>query len=322
MKPHSHPTKTIPYLLVVLAVVLAPVALTARAETLDAILATVDDREVILYSDIMAEVAPAVEVMRASLTPTQLQDEVDKLVRLTIDEAIENRILLRRALLAGLQTNAEAIDKRVVELALAYPEWSHSELRSLVRRQALARQMAVLKRQQFENAAVVSETEVAQYYADHRQEVPFTHPERLRLRQIFLSAHGETPEERRRIRAQLDEIRDEIEAGGDFARLAVAHSEAVGAKQGGIIGWITSGDLVPTLEEAAFALDAGPVSDVLETEGGFHILKVETREPAGVRPLDEARADIEPILRGQQAKERYRKWLADQRKRSRVQIFR
>jgi parvulin-like peptidyl-prolyl isomerase len=307
--------------LVVVGLLGVAAAWPAGAVKVDEILATVDDREVILYSEILAEVRPAIEVMQAQVPANQLEREIDKLVNETIDSAIENRLLLRQAVLAGLQVNEEAMEERIDGLESSFPDWTRSELRTHVRRQALARQMARIKMMQFENNAVVSESEVAQYYQDHQGESPFTHLERLRVRQIFMAGHGKSEVERRRIRAQLAEIRDEIEMGGDFVRLAQAFSEAVGAKQGGIIGWVSQGDLVPDLEETIFALEVGKVSEVIETQGGFHVVRVETREPAGVKPLEEARADIEPILRRQVAEERYRKWMADLRKRSRIQLF-
>ena len=81
------------------------------------------------------------------------------------------------------------------------------------------------------------------------------------------------------------------------------------------------GDLVGKLDETAFSLGEGEVSDVIESDQGFHIIKVEKKEAAGEATLDEVRKDIEPELRRAAAAEKFKKWMEDLRKRSKVQVF-
>ena len=116
----------------------------------------------------------------------------------------------------------------------------------------------------------------------------------------------------------MEEILEQLNAGGDFNELAAEYSQAPGAEDGGIIGWVTPDDLVGELNDAAFPLDPG---GVLETDGGFHILQVDERQAAGSSTLEEMRPRIEPELRRMRAMERYNRWLSELRKRSRVQVF-
>jgi parvulin-like peptidyl-prolyl isomerase len=165
---------------------------------------------------------------------------------------------------------------------------------------------------------------VAQYYYDHIDE--FSKQERARCRQIFMPKTGNEQDDLV-ARARLDELIAELEAGADFADLAIQYSQGPAAQDGGAMGWVVKsgpgidGDLAPALESAVFALDAGEFTDVIETEGGFHILKVDEYMEAGEATLDEVRKDIGPLLRAQAAQERFDKWLAELRKRSRVQVF-
>jgi parvulin-like peptidyl-prolyl isomerase len=315
---------------VALAGALSGGAPAVRAEIVDKVLAVVDT-EAILLSDVLMEIGPALNDLRASAASAEEFDRAaDKQVRATLDQAIENRILLREAQLAGIEVEDAQVEKRLEDYKKLFDSnqafmeelersgQTLSDVRARLRKQMLARTMAVRKLHEFEEGVTISESEVAQYYQDHSGQ--FQHPERIRCYQIFLPA-GDDPAERARAQAQLEQLRVEIDAGTDFGELALAHSKAPGAEDGGLIGWVERGDLVGPLEEAAFALGEGEVSDVVETGGGFHLLRVDTKQPAGQASLEEVRKDIEPELRRAAATGHYKKWINELRKRSRVQVF-
>src|SRR5439155_665850 len=99
-----------------------------------------------------------------------------------------------------------------------------------------------------------------------------------------------------------------VRAGGDFAALARKNSDDPGsAAKGGDLGFFGRGTMTPAFESAAFALESGKVSDVVETPFGFHILRTDEHKPGGVKPLDAVRDEIVQTLRGEQALELARK---------------
>lgn len=116
----------------------------------------------------------------------------------------------------------------------------------------------------------------------------FMAKEQVRVRHILVS--GVTPE----ARAQAQKVLEELKAGADFAKLAESVSaDKSSAARGGDLGFFGTGRMVPNFEQAAFALEQpGQLSDVVETQFGYHILKLQERKPAGVRPYDEVRADL------------------------------
>jgi parvulin-like peptidyl-prolyl isomerase len=303
---------------------------TVEAEVVDQIVATVD-REAILLSEVMADLAPEINELQANAAS---QDEFDRVVnrrlRETLDQAVDSRILYREALMAGLEVDDEIVERRLTELKQLYPSNEEfmkeleeagetmSDLRARLGKQMLARAMAANKTAQFEKEAVVSESEVAQYYEDHRDD--FMRPERARCRQIFMPVEEGGPSPAI-VNARLEEVQKELAAGASFADLAEAFSAGAGAKEGGLIGWVTRGDLVEPLENAAFSLEEAGTTDIIQSQYGFHILKVEQKEEAGLASLEEVRKEIEPILRSQAAAERFKKWVAELRKRSRVRVF-
>lgn len=116
----------------------------------------------------------------------------------------------------------------------------------------------------------------------------FMNKEQVRVRHILFA--GTTPESR----AQAEKLLDELKAGADFAKLAEASSaDKSSAARGGDLGFFQTGRMVPAFEQAAFALEKpGQLSGVVETQFGYHVMKLEERKPAGVRPFEEVREDL------------------------------
>ena len=309
---------------------LAMGAVSARAEVVDQVVATVDT-EVILLSDIMAEIGPQiVDLRRDAANEDAFNQALQDKIHATMNQSIENKILLREAQLAGLSVDDATVEKRLEEYKKLFDSneaflkelektgETLSDLRNRLRKQMLARTMAIRKMREFEDGVVVSESEVAQYYKDNTDK--FRHPERVHCSQIFIAAPNDA-QKRDVAKARLEQLRSEVKAGGDFSELAIEYSEAPGAKDGGIIGWVVHGDLVKPLDDAAFSLEPGQMGEVIESDSGVHVLMVDKKEAAGLATLDEVRKDIEPELRTQAATGHYTKWMDELKKRSRVRVF-
>lgn len=104
----------------------------------------------------------------------------------------------------------------------------------------------------------------------------------IRARHILLRlAPDATAAQRDSALALARELRAQAAAGADFAKLAEQHSQDPGsAEQGGDLGFFGRGQMVAPFDAAAFALDVGQVSDVVETPFGYHVIKVEERKMA------------------------------------------
>lgn len=102
---------------------------------------------------------------------------------------------------------------------------------------------------------------------------------------------------------KITDLLPKAKSGAKFADLAKAFSQDPGsAKQGGDLGWFQKGVMIKAFEEAAFALNKGEVSGVIETEFGYHIIKVEDKKDGGYLPLKEAEPSIKQALAGDKAK--------------------
>jgi peptidyl-prolyl cis-trans isomerase D len=120
----------------------------------------------------------------------------------------------------------------------------------------------------------VNEDALEQYFEDHRAE--FVAPEERALRHILLAVPpGAGEEEIQAVKDKALDLLTQIRAGGDFADLAGENSDDPGsAGNGGDLGWVEPGVMVPAFEQAAFALGKDQVSDLVRTDFGFHIIQV------------------------------------------------
>ncbi|HVN75246.1 MAG TPA: peptidyl-prolyl cis-trans isomerase [Thermoanaerobaculaceae bacterium] len=143
----------------------------------------------------------------------------------------------------------------------------------------------------------VPDAQITSYYASHQQE--FAAPEQVRARHILVRPKTEDQAGWATALAKAREVRDKA-VKGDFAALAKQYSEDPGSKDtGGELGWFPRGRMDKDFENAAFGLKPGEVSDPVKSRYGYHIIQLEERRAASVRPLAEVREIIkEKLLEG------------------------
>ena len=159
-------------------------------------------------------------------------------------------------------------------------------------------------------ADLVSDEDIAAHYEENRAE--FTTPEVVKARHILKKfPDNATDEQKAETKAAAEEllttINAELAAGADFAELARTHSEGPSGAQGGALrggnpklppgDYFARGDMVKPFEETAFdVLEPGEVSGLVETQFGFHIIKLEEKRAPEVQPFDQVQYDIRQKL--------------------------
>ncbi len=140
----------------------------------------------------------------------------------------------------------------------------------------------------FEADTSVSEEEVLDFYNAHK-DARFTEEKQVQARHILFSIADSASDERKAdTRSTAQRILERARGGEDFAALAEEYSQDTGtASNGGDLGFFGRGRMVKPFEEAAFGMDVGQVSDLVETTFGFHIIKVEAIQPERIKPLEE-----------------------------------
>src|SRR6202789_1449507 len=147
----------------------------------------------------------------------------------------------------------------------------------------------------------VSDAEVQAYYNAHQDQ--YQVKDQVKVRHILIAVpQGADAKTDAAAKAKADDLLKQIKAGGNFAELAQKNSDDPGSKaQGGELGWVDRGKTVPQFDKAAFSLTPGQTSDVVKTQFGYHILQVEDKKTAHMRPLAEVKPEIVPVLEQQKA---------------------
>ena len=141
-------------------------------------------------------------------------------------------------------------------------------------------------------APAVSDQQVQAYYQGHQKD--YQVPEEVKVRHILIKVDaGADPKVDAAAKQKAEDLLKQIKGGADFAALAKANSDDPGSKeQGGELGMIQRGVTVPAFEKAAFGLEPGQISDLVKTQFGYHIIKVEEKQTAHLKSLDEVKAQI------------------------------
>ncbi len=150
--------------------------------------------------------------------------------------------------------------------------------------------------EKFMDKITLEEDDLRAYYEDNID--MFTQQKQVKARHIlFKTAPGATDEEVKKIEEKATSVLERAKKGEDFAALATEFSEDSSKTKGGDLGYFTQGKMVKEFENAAFALEPGQISDLVKTTYGYHIIKVEDKKERSVKTYDEAKAQIESILK-------------------------
>ena len=155
----------------------------------------------------------------------------------------------------------------------------------------------------------VTETDVELYYQFHPDQ--FRRQETRLARHILVTLNEAIPENTRESAfKRITEIAKRLQKEpARFEEQALKHSECPTALEGGKLGDLPRGKLFPELEQALFALQAGEVSDVIESELGFHVLRCDTITPASVLDFAQARLSIRKVLEKKRKRAVQQAWM-------------
>ncbi|NOY05621.1 MAG: parvulin peptidyl-prolyl isomerase, partial [Chlorobi bacterium] len=273
-----------------LLVLIPGIDLRAQSEhVVDCIVAVVGG-DIITKSEVeMQALQAAVQTKRSPNDPLLLNK--------VLEAMINDKLVLAQAELDSIVVAEDEVTQRL-DMQLKYLERQYgsrkrleqaagmpmSQIRREFREDVRKRIMIERLQQQEFGSIEVSRREVEEFYNTYRDSLPLV-PEMVELRQIVRYPKV-TEDYKEQARRRAEALLDSLRAGADFKELARKYSEDIGsARNGGDLGLVRRGLLVKEFEEAAYALEPGEISNVVETKFGFHIIKMLERKGEAIHPL-------------------------------------
>ena len=174
-----------------------------------------------------------------------------------------------------------------------------------------------LIRREIKSKLIVTDQEIGEYYTLHRSD--YEGREAVRIQQILLAVpKGAGGDARDKMRKSAEEINRRLKNGEPFDVLEASY--ASGSAAGGDLGFIERGIVLPEVEKAAFALDKGEVSGIIESPAGFHIIRALDKRGGGLTPIQDVREEIQGRIEEQKMMKKFDEWLTALRKKSLIEI--
>jgi len=202
--------------------------------------------------------------------PEDYKLQLDK--SMVLDQVISEKLLIQEAKNMGLEKDNDVLEQieKMTEQIL---------VQALLQREIL-------------DKVDVNDEEVSEYYEQNKDS--FTEKEQIHLYNILLESEEEA-----------QDILEQLKTGGDFIEIAKEKSTGPSAAQGGDLGYLSKGSLIPEIEDEVFTLEVGGLSGVVKTDFGFHILKITEKKPETVKALEEVKEDIIQTLLPTKQKEAF-----------------
>jgi peptidyl-prolyl cis-trans isomerase C len=247
----------------------------------------------------------AIEARNGGPVPAEQRDQI---LRSVLDQIVSYKLLIQESQARKVAAPDADVDARMKEIQGQFPS-EDAFKQMLATRKTTLEQVRNDVRQDMTVQALI-ENEVASKVAVKPEQLTdfytknpdqFKQPERVKASHILISVpKGADAATKAQARTKAAEILKEVKAGKDFAALAKQHSQDPGsAVNGGDLGFFQQGQMVGPFNEEAFRLAPGAVSDLVETEFGFHIIKVAEKQAPRTVPLEEVRPQLEQYLERQ-----------------------
>ncbi len=252
--------------------------------------------EVIPDQAVQYELDRLVRFYSQHMPPDKVREQIDVLRERARDQAIGAKLLMNEAERLDIRISKDEIQQRIDEMK-ANCGGDDGFAKQLVREGVMrGRKMDLLVEQVTAEAVEPTEAEIEAHFESHREE--YSRADRAQAQHILITAASDSDADKAAARSRIEGIRAEIEEGADFSELAAAHSECPsGQRAGGSLGWFSRGMMVPEFDAAVFDMEIGALSEVLETQFGFHVIKKLGHEEGGPASLDDSHDQVRDFLR-------------------------
>ena len=274
----------------------------------------------ITEADIDAKIKPQIDKMSSMMAPNYLEQYRNRMRTQALEGMIIEKLMDEKIKQAGIAVTDKDADDKLKEIA-AQQGTTIEKIQSMMKAQG--QDFDQVKKQikkglqyekfmdtQWAGKIDVNEADAKQYYEQNKKQ--FESPEQVQASHILIkAASSASDEDKAKAKAKAEQLLKKARAGDDFATLAKENSEGPSNTKGGDLGFFKKGQMVKPFEDAAFALQPGQLSDIVQTQFGYHIIKVTGRKEAGTTSFEDAKEKIMQTLKQKKQGEFYKKYIND-----------
>lgn len=246
-----------------------------------------------------------------------------------LNNLIDRELLYQESQKENIAANAEKVSKEIKTIKDKFPSQeefekviaemgiSETEIKSQIERNLAIRQLIDT---QVIDKITVSEADTRAYY-DNNPNL-FRKPEQIKASHILIKVESDATDlQKAQARIEIAKIQQKLKDGQDFATLAREHSQGPSAKNGGDLGYFGRGQMVKPFADAAFALKPGQVSEIVETQFGYHLIKVVDKQPESTMAYAEVKDRLTQHLKTQRIDREAKKYIDTLKKDAKIEKF-
>lgn len=265
----------------------------------------------IIQREVEKELQNILMQYQGRVPPQQMIQMQPQLEKQAVESLINKQLLVEELDRQKIEVSDEEIDAEVAKVSAQFetPEkfkekleelnLSEEKLRKDIKQNYRIEKLLKSKMPEIK----VTDEDISLFYKENPQN--FTVPEQVQASHVLFSIEPDALDEiKNEKRSELQSVLEKIKKGDDFAELARKYSDCPSKEQGGELGSFPRGAMVKAFDDVAFNLKEGEVSDIVETQFGFHIIKLTGRTEASTTPLEQVKDQITAYLEAQkQSKE-------------------
>ncbi len=230
----------------------------------------------------------------------------DKLKKEALDKLIEQRLMIQHAKNIGIKVSAEELQQEETNIARNI-EGKEAFLEALTKarftsydefKTALEGDLILKKFYHQEVKTVINDVELKDYY--EKNKFKFKEPEKIKIKIIYMRRNPNDPEgdaaATAKAYAKAKAAYDKVMAGADFGDIAAKYSDAMSSIKGGDVGYTHRGRFDPVVDDAAFSLNKGEISNIVENTKGYYIVYLEDKKPQNLIPFERTKEKLRKQL--------------------------
>ena len=316
----------VPVVIVVIALFAMQACEKGEAKSPEGTIAVVNGA-VITQEDLDTELSMAQQQFANQGQPND--EQLSEIKKKLLDGLIARKVLYQESQKKGIEVDDATIDERLANMKKQFPK--EDDFKGMLEKMHLTED--ALKSQVHKGMVIqklidkeaignleISDKDTKDYYDGHMD--LFKQPGKIQASHILVKVEPGVDESvKAEALKKIKKIQKELRENGDFAELAKKYSDCPSSAKGGDLGYFGRGQMVKSFEETAFSLKTGEISDVTETNFGYHLIKAGDRKPEVIADYKDVKEKLVQYLKQMKTGEEVKKYIESLEEKAKIERF-